>query len=151
MKYFVLLLVPAFVHVVHSNDSSGVCHSYPSKPAFLGVTLGRYHEQQPLYNSTLNKSIQSLRGGVTLIPAGYNPLGYKITALGLKFLEIDGCLDSDVGRFLAGMKTGTRKSQSAIKDQWLEIVRVSKQGQSMRIYRTLDELIDFCLKAGFLN
>ena len=95
--------------------------------------------------------VLSLRGGVNLIPAGYNPLGYRITELGLKFLEFDGSLDCDVGRFLAGMKTGTRKSFATIKEQWLEIVRVSKQGQSMRVYRTLEELIDFCLKAGFLN
>eukprot|EP00568_Trieres_chinensis_P001228 CAMPEP_0183311126 /NCGR_PEP_ID=MMETSP0160_2-20130417/35298_1 /TAXON_ID=2839 ORGANISM="Odontella Sinensis, Strain Grunow 1884" /NCGR_SAMPLE_ID=MMETSP0160_2 /ASSEMBLY_ACC=CAM_ASM_000250 /LENGTH=135 /DNA_ID=CAMNT_0025475615 /DNA_START=44 /DNA_END=451 /DNA_ORIENTATION=- len=88
------------------------------------------------------------RGGSLL--AGYHPLGYALTDLGSKFLEFDGSLDSDVGRFLASLKSG-RKRRQALKDQWLEVVRVSKQGQSMRIYRTLDELIEFCLKAGFIS
>lgn len=88
------------------------------------------------------------RGG-GIIPAGYNPFGYKITELGERYLALQGSLDSDLGRFLASLKT--RKTSSAIKDQWLEIVRVNKAGQSMRIYRTLDELLKFCLEAGFIN
>ncbi|KAG7348021.1 hypothetical protein IV203_016726 [Nitzschia inconspicua] len=92
------------------------------------------------------------RGGAGffgLIPAGYHPLGYQITDLGSKFLQFDGSLESDVGRFLASLKT--RKRHAAIKDQWLEIVRVSKSGQTMRIYRTLDDLIAFCIKARLLD
>lgn len=93
------------------------------------------------------------RGGAfglsSLIPAGYNPFGYKITKLGQKFLEFDGSLDSDIGRFLSSVRT--RKRFDGIKDQWLEILRVSKKGQSMRIYRSLKELIAFCLEAGFLD
>ena len=85
----------------------------------------------------------------SLVPAGYNPFGYKITELGKKFLAFDGSLDSDIGRFLASVKT--RKRFDGIKSQWLEILRVSKAGQSMRIYRSLQELIDFCLNAGFLD
>mmetsp|Transcript_11326 Transcript_11326/g.24045 ORF Transcript_11326/g.24045 Transcript_11326/m.24045 type:complete len:150 (+) Transcript_11326:243-692(+) len=88
------------------------------------------------------------RGG-GFIPAGYNPFGYQITELGQTFLEFDGSLDSDVGRFLASVKT--RKRFDAIKSQWVEILRVSKKGQSMRIYRQLEELIAFCIKAGFLD
>jgi len=97
-------------------------------------------------SNTIQQTIE-LRGGS--IFAGWNPLGYGITQLGLEFLAFDGSLDSDVGRFLAGFKSG-RKRHSALKQQWLEIVRVSKQGQSMRIYRKLDELIAFCVRAGFL-
>ncbi len=89
------------------------------------------------------------RGGGTLIPAGYNPFGYKITSLGEEFLKFDGSLDSDVGRLLASLKQ--RKRFATIKEQWLEILRVSKTGQSMRILRTLQELIDFCLKAGLID
>lgn len=87
------------------------------------------------------------RGGY--LPAGWNPFGYLITSLGLKFLEFDGSLDSDLGRFLASLKSG-RKNKTVLKAQWLEIVRVSKSGQSMRILRKLDEFIDFCVKAGFI-
>ena len=88
------------------------------------------------------------RGG-GIIPAGCHPLGYMIAPLGEKFLDFNGSLESDVGRFLASLKK--RKSTSAIKEQWLEILRVSKSAQSMRIYRQLSELISFCLKAGFIN
>ena len=91
------------------------------------------------------------RGGASLIPPGYHPFGYKLTVLGETFLSFDGSLDSDIGRFLASFKSGKRKTKSDLKDVWLEIVRVSKKGQSMRILRRLDEFIDFCLNAGFLN
>ena len=95
------------------------------------------------------------RGGAAAalnpFPSGYNPFGYGLTDLGKEYLAFDGSLDSDVGRFLSSLKTGKRKSASVMKEQWLEVVRVSKQGQSMRIYRKLDELISFCLKAGFID
>ena len=84
-------------------------------------------------------------------PSGYNPFGYGLTDLGKEYLAFDGSLDSDVGRFLSSLKSGKRKSAAVMKEQWLEVVRVSKQGQSMRIYRKLDEMISFCLKAGFID
>jgi hypothetical protein len=91
------------------------------------------------------------RRGGGIIPPGYNPFGYKITPLGERFLEFGPtCLESDVGRFLASLKT-KRKTISVIQTQWLEIVRVSKTGQSMRIYRTLQDLIDFCLAARLID
>jgi len=90
------------------------------------------------------------RGG-GLLPAGYNPFGYLITPLGERFLEFGTtCLESDVGRFLASLKS-KRKTRSALQAQWLEIVRVSKTGQSMRIYRTLQDLVDFCLAARLID
>lgn len=95
------------------------------------------------------KNVQRGGGLSSFIPSGYNPFGYQITELGEKFLEFDGSLDSDIGRFLASVKT--RKRFDAIKSQWLEILRVSKKGQSMRIYRSLEDFIKFCLKAGFLD
>lgn len=94
------------------------------------------------------QAIRLPRGGGLL--AGLNPFGYKITQLGQYFLDFDGSLDSDVGRFLASLKS-SRKKRGVIKEQWVEIVRVSKSGQSMRILRTLDDLIAFCLSAGFLD
>lgn len=94
------------------------------------------------------------RGGAAALnpfPSGYNPFGYGLTDLGKEYLAFDGSLDSDVGRFLSSLKSGKRKSAAVMKEQWLEVVRVSKQGQSMRIYRKLDEMISFCLKAGFID
>lgn len=112
--------------------------------------------------------VSTLRGGAALsvsiaafnpFPSGYHPFGYGITDLGRSFLEFDGSIDSDIGKFLSTFKggagdggaSGKRKSTSTMKDQWLEIVRVAKTGQSMRIYRRLDNIIAFCIKAGFLD
>jgi hypothetical protein len=87
-------------------------------------------------------------GGI--FPSGYHPFGYALTELGERFLEFEGSKESDVGRFLASLKSG-RKSKSTLKEQWLEVLRVSKSGQSLRIYKMLDELISFSLKAGFIG
>jgi hypothetical protein len=91
-----------------------------------------------------------VRGGGWLIPAGYNPFGYKITSLGEEFLSYEGSLDSDVGRFLASLKS-ERKRFATLKGQWLEVLRVSKSGQSMRIYKNLQELVTLCLKMGLID
>ena len=113
------------------------------------MALHLYENKEEHDAQTCRRVVHTVRGG--WLPAGYNPFGYRITDLGQKFLEFEGSLDGDVGRFLASMKSGSRKSTKTIKEQWLEIVRVSKKGQSLRIYRLLDELIEFCVKAGFLN
>jgi len=113
------------------------------------MALHLYENKEENDAQTCRRVVHTVRGG--WLPAGYNPFGYRITDLGQKFLEFEGSLDGDVGRFLASMKSGSRKSTKTIKEQWLEIVRVSKKGQSLRIYRLLDELIEFCVKAGFLN
>ena len=107
----------------------------------------KIHDENNGQTCTTHQAIDKIRGGSVF--AGWNPLGYGITALGLSFLEFDGSLDSDVGRFLATFKSG-RKRQSQLKQQWLEILRVSKKAQSLRIYRKMDELLQFCVSAGFL-
>jgi hypothetical protein len=96
-------------------------------------------------------AVVSLRGGGgSIFPAGWNPMGYKITPLGERFLSMGDSLSCDVGRFLASLKSN-RKRRSILKDSWLEIVRASKTGQAMRIYRTIDDLLDFCLQAGLVD
>lgn len=112
--------------------------------------------------------VSTLRGGAASsvsiaafnpFPSGCHPFGYGITDLGRSFLEFDGSIGSDIGKFLSTFKggagdggaSGKRKSTSTMKDQWLEIVRVAKTGQSIRIYRRLDDIIAFCIKAGFLD
>jgi len=103
--------------------------------------------------SRSESTISRLRGGGAALgfPSGYNPFGHALTDLGTAYLSYDGSLESDVGTFLSTLKGGKRKTAATMKDQWLEIVRVSKKGQSMRIYRKLDEMIAFCLKAGFID
>jgi hypothetical protein len=128
LAFFLLL---AFIKVQEADaspavESSSVIHSGPIRLLVVDIHRG---------------------GG--LIPAGYHPLGYKMTALGEIFLAFDGSMDSDVGRFLASLKQ--RKSMNTIKGQWLEVVRVAKNAQSMRIYRKLPDLIDFCINAGLMD
>jgi hypothetical protein len=94
-------------------------------------------------------SSTNVRGGSWIVPSGWNPFGYQITSLGQEFLSYEGSLDSDIGRFLASLRE--RKRFAAIKSNWLEVLRVSKSGQSMRIYKKLSELIQFCLRAGFID
>ena len=90
-----------------------------------------------------------VRGG-GYIPAGWHPYGYKITELGEEYLAFEGSLDSDLGRFLASLKT-KRKTVESLKDNWVEVVKVTKSAQSMRILRKLYEYIEFCLKAGLID
>ena len=106
----------------------------------------------PSNQSYYDSNISSMRGGaVNVFPAGYNPFGHSLTELGEKFLAFEGSLDSDLGKFLSTLKGGKRKTLATLKEQWQEITRVSKKGQSMRIWRTLDDIIEFCLKAGFID
>lgn len=132
-----------------------------NRPSFLstnsnnipvGGTAGAYNE---LAIVPYDVAISSLRGGAAAalnpFPAGYNPFGHSLTSLGERYLSFDGSLESDVGTFLSTLKGGKRKSAAVMKEQWLEIVRVGKKGQSMRVYRQLDDLIDFCLKSGFID
>lgn len=136
-----------------SFDSTQVAPSTsPSKSGIVQEPLLQAPETRLILaskSSTLNHSLH-FRGGGWLIPAGWNPLGYRITSLGEEFLSYEGSLDSDVGRFLASVKSG-RKSFQTIKEQWLEVLRVSKTGQSMRIYKQLQTLLQFCLKAGLID
>lgn len=97
----------------------------------------------------IHHNLLAIRGGGWIIPAGWNPFGYRITSLGQEFLSFDGAYDSDVGRFLASLKD--RKRFKTLKAQWLEVLRVSKSGQSMRIYKKLQQLLQFCLKAGLID
>lgn len=94
-----------------------------------------------------------LRGGSLWAPAGYHPFGYKLTPLGEEFLLTEGSRECDVGRFLASLKstlTGSRKTTATIKSEWLELVRYAKTQEASRIYRTLDALLVFVLKCGFI-
>jgi len=115
-----------------------------------------FHRRQHFPKRDLDTlaTVATLRGGSAggffFIPAGWNPLGYKITELGEEFLSFEGVLDGDLGRFLASLKAGRRRTK-ALKQSWLEIVRASKTGQAMRIYRQLDDLLLFSLKAGLIN
>lgn len=83
------------------------------------------------------------------IPSGYHPYGYQITPLGEEFLSFQGSLDCDLGRFLASLKQ--RKTTYALKTAWLEVVRNSKTGQSMNVYKSIDEMIKYCLKAKLID
>lgn len=83
-------------------------------------------------------------------PAGWHPWGYRITARGKTFLSLGDSVLCDVGRFLSTLKS-SRKRHAVLKQTWLEIMRTSQTTQAMRIYRTLDALVEFCLSAGLID
>ena len=141
-----LFLLVAFVVVATTVGPSNVVVVVAAERQSSGwLTNGR-----SCTATTVPPSVLSVpRGGGWLIWPGWNPFGYKITELGERFLAIEGSLQHDVGRLLASLKT--RKTFQTLKDQWLEVVRNSKAGQSMRIYRTLDDLIQFCLDAKLID
>jgi hypothetical protein len=97
-----------------------------------------------------------LRGGATAagqrswwIPSGYHPYGYQITALGEEFLSFPGSLECDLGRFLASLKT--RKTTYALKNAWLEVIRNSKTAQALNVYKNIDRMLQYCLKAKLID
>lgn len=141
-KSFILLLV-FFLSVCADVQSFS-----PTRQAPIGHAAILHGA--PEDSSSEQQRILKIPRGGSIIPAGWNPFGYKVTKLGHEFLGFGDSLSSDVGRFLASLKAH-RKRRKAIKEQWLEIVRASKKGQNMRIYRELDNLLDFCLRAGLIN
>jgi len=153
--YAIVLLCSSCHLSEGSNDSR-----QNSLPSYFRLSRNNHRRSNRRNTSCRDTSIRTpptttLRGGAAAalnpFPSGYNPFGYRLTDLGKAFLAFDGSLDSDVGRFLSTLKGGRRRTAAAMKEQWLEIVRVSKRGQSLRIYRTLDGVIEFCLAAGFLD
>jgi hypothetical protein len=156
-------------NIIHNNRKSSTIQKFKydddneTEVGFPSSTTTRRRRNVAPTNSCSNSALvmSLLRGGASFnpFPSGYHPFGYGITDLGRSFLEFDGSIDSDIGKFLSTFKGGAgdgggggkRKSTATMKDQWLEIVRVAKTGQSMRIYRRLDEIIDFCVKAGLLD
>ena len=152
-----ILLILSCIYA--SSEASNKKHIYsdvlPStcsaqRSGWIGPWIIADHFDNRWANINDQSTVLKLRAGDGLLPAGWNPFGYQITTLGQEFLKYEGSLDSDVGRFLASMKA-SRKTKAAIKSNWLEIVRVSKTGQAMRIYRQLDDLLQFCLKAGLID
>jgi hypothetical protein len=129
--------------IVHSRVVSVKCKSFSQEEESEGLSLAKR-------SNCLERKLALIPRGGGLIPAGYNPFGYKITELGLAFLEFKGSIDSDIGRFLASLKSG-RKTKDRLKEQWLEILRVGKTGQTLRVYKDLDVFLSFCLKAGLVN
>ena len=129
--------------------SSSFCRAWQGHPqSEVAEKVDLFNKRQRFHGKTLSTfAINSIpRGGLL---EGLNPFGYALTELGRAFLKMEGCADTDLGKFLSSLKT-KRKTTKALKDQWLEVVRQAKSGQSMRIYRTMDDLIDFALKAGFI-
>jgi hypothetical protein len=135
LLYFVLFVSSSWAVVAAERRTIKLSLGAEAQSAFTGRRFA--------------KVLDVPRGGGWFVPAGWNPFGYKITTLGDEFLSYDGSLDCDVGRFLASLKN--RKRFSDIKSNWLEIVRVAKTGQAMRIYKNLQDMIQLCLKAGLID
>jgi hypothetical protein len=64
-------------------------------------------------------------------------------------LAFSGSLECDLGRFLVSLKK--RKTTYALKTAWLEVVRNSKTSQALNIYKSIDQMLKYCLKAKFID
>jgi len=118
----------------------------------LDGVLSSTTEPRPVKDRAVRGIVNELRGGGFF--SGMNPFGYKLTRLGEKFLEFEGSRDCDVGRFLASLKStlkGSRKTSSALKSEWLELVRYAKTAEASRIYRNIDDFVQFALNAGLID
>ena len=135
-----------FLLAIHSWDGNPVATAW--KPRKSSCSLSQRADSHHVATTTTATTTR-LRGGGSWFPAGYHPLGYKITELGEQFLAIEGSLEGDIGRFLASLKR--RKTVNALKRNWLEVVRVAKTAQAMRIRRKLEEYIAFCLAANLID
>lgn len=131
--------------VLRKNGIRGLWAGSAFKACHLGFGGALMAALQPQCTKLWKRTLE-LRGGALL--AGYNPFGLVVTDLGLQFLEFQGSRDSDLGRLLSTLKT--RKRRSTIKQEWLEILRVAKTAQAARIYKELDNLLNFLLACGFL-
>mmetsp|Transcript_18893 Transcript_18893/g.24299 ORF Transcript_18893/g.24299 Transcript_18893/m.24299 type:complete len:158 (+) Transcript_18893:131-604(+) len=142
-----LLLLAAVCSITTGSRSSGRSWRSSSRKSTVAQEGTNNDRTEPgIQTADFRKTAFIPRGGWF---EGLSPFGYKITESGEEFLRIDGCAESDLGRFLASLKE--RKQFKTLKKQWLEVLRVSKTGQSMRIYRKMEEFIKFCLNAGFID
>jgi hypothetical protein len=166
-----LALLAVRYHVILSDPSFGIKRHHGLNRAAAGRGRPRppfganWQLQQECHDhaagtgrSITNRrlQIQDIRGGGTVttgrswwIPSGYHPYGYQITALGEEFLSFPGSLECDLGRFLASLKT--RKTTYALKNAWLEVIRNSKTAQAMNVYKNIDKMLQYCLKAKLID
>jgi hypothetical protein len=77
---------------------------------------------------------------------------YTLTAVGRAFVEMDGPVQADVGRFLAHLDhVPAGMTKATMIQNWNEIARLSGDLQSRRVCNKLDELISFCLDAHMIK
>jgi len=154
MLFFTTIMVMiTTASALHNGESCMSCNHHQSNYCCAEKRRSNFHpipKSDDFHDQNGFACATGISRGGGYLPAGWNPFGYAITDLGLEYLKFEGSLDSDIGRFLASLKSG-RKKRTVLREQWVEIVRVSKTGQSMRILRKLDDLIDFCIQAGFLK
>jgi hypothetical protein len=168
-----LALLAVRYHVILSDSSFGIkryhglnraANAGRGRPRLFGAA--NWQQEQECHDhaaggtgrsiTSRRLQIQDIRGGGTAttgrswwIPSGYHPYGYQITALGEEFLSFPGSLECDLGRFLASLKT--RKTTYALKNAWLEVIRNSKTAQAMNVYKNIDKMLQYCLKAKLID
>ncbi|MGK3742349.1 MAG: hypothetical protein ACI90V_009205, partial [Bacillariaceae sp.] len=94
---------------------------------------------------TFSSKVES--NGVESSDHNNNAALYTVTTTGKSFMQTDGPVQADVGRFLVYLdhaaKVGLTKDTMLV--QWKEIARLSGDIQSKRVCDRLNELISFCL------
>jgi hypothetical protein len=150
-----LVILAALCQIIRADPSFGLTkrHHHSLDPA---AAVGRAKLSFRNSEQHHHKVLLCLRGGGGAsagrswwIPSGYHPYGYQITALGEEFLSFPGSLECDLGRFLASLKT--RKTTYALKNAWLEVIRNSKTAQALNVYKNIDRMLQYCLKAKLID
>mmetsp|Transcript_19095 Transcript_19095/g.35638 ORF Transcript_19095/g.35638 Transcript_19095/m.35638 type:complete len:287 (-) Transcript_19095:204-1064(-) len=100
-----------------------------------------------------NKSNQDAAKETTTDKGGKsNDNIYTITAVGKAFIDMDGPLHADVGRFLAHLNGASQgMKRTVMLENWREISRLSGDVQSRRVFEKLDDLISFCLESHMIT
>jgi hypothetical protein len=171
VHYRVILADPSFGIKRHHGLNHRVADGGGSRPRPFGAKSWQQRECRAAPGTgtatvtgrsitSRRRQIQDIRGGggggtatttgrSWWIPSGYHPYGYQITVLGEEFLSFPGSLECDLGRFLASLKT--RKTTYALKNAWLEVIRNSKTAQAMNVYKNIDKMLQYCLKAKLID
>lgn len=77
---------------------------------------------------------------------------YVITATGIRFLQIEGPVQSDVFKFLTHLRyTSTGLTRDTMIEKWKQIALQCADEQRQRVYDKIDNLISFCLDSRMIQ
>ena len=126
----------------NSNEQSG--QTLPSL-AFSKLESADQAKQSPFLGEKAN-DIFDKEG------SGSGAKTYRVSAVGETFLNMDGPVNADVGRFLSFLRHSNEEMTiDFIREHWAEVSRFSGDIQSVRIHERLDELFAFCFENSLIE
>lgn len=131
---------PWFKEHASDNFSRPLSVSRRAKESIIKSHLGAFS------NADDDLAVGSLRPGTS-----NDSKLYKLSKLGEKFLAIDGPGCGDTGRFLSFVASSESLAENEIRERWSEISRLSRDSQSDRIFRNMEDIMAFCLSSGLIE